>query len=235
MEYFIGLPIITVLSILFSFVIMLAKNSYMNKKISMAKTNRLYVNPVVKSTFHDYFTSDFFQAAAVSFALCIVLVMELIKTRNMLHGTGNLHFVFMGFTAVLSIGFMGIIDSILQANWKFYAIIMPSGFKYHLKRSYLFLISVYALPIAVFLFSGVLLSIPLTIKYLYFLIVILCISIGFGFTTGNMFIKVIGMLIITVLTLWLSIMPVYFLVLPAFFGFILMLKAKSEYRERYYL
>jgi hypothetical protein len=234
-EYFIGLPIITVLSIVFSFVIMLAKNSYINKKISMAKTNRLNVNPVVKSTFHDYFTFDFFQAAAITFALCIVLLIEIIKTGNTLYGTENLHLVFMGLIAILSIGFMGIIDSIPQANWKFYAVIMPCGFKYHLKRSFLFLISVYALPIAAFLFSGLLLSVPLTIKYLYCLIVILCISIGMGFTTGNMFIKIIVMLFITVLTLWLSTMPVYFLVLPAILGFILMLKARSEYMERYYL
>lgn len=234
-EEILYLPVITVFSILFSFLIMLVKNKYYIKKIYKIKTNKMYVNPVIKSTFHDYFTSDFFQTAVISFALFIVITVEIIKNGYVLHETEKSYLLLIGLMAVLSLGFMGIVDSIQKANWKFYAVIFPSSFKYHVKRTFLFLVSIFSLPIIVFIFSGLLFSIPILIKYLYCLVIILCISIGIGFTTGNMFVKAIGLLLAITLILWLSTLPFYYLIFPAFFLLSIILKAKNEYMERYYL
>jgi hypothetical protein len=216
-EKIIYLPLITVFSVLSSYLIMLAKNKYYFKKIYKINTNNVYVNPVVKSTFHDYFTSDFFQTAVISLALFVVIIAELIKTGNLLLETEKSHLLLTGLTAVLSLGFMGIVDSIPKANWKFFAVISPSDFKYHFKRTFLFLVTVFCLPIAVFVFTGILFSITILFKYLYCLILILCASINIGFTTGNMFIKAIGLLLAIVLILWLSTLPFYYLVFPLFF------------------
>jgi hypothetical protein len=234
-EKIIYLPLITLFSILFSFLVMLAKNKYYIKKIYKVKTSKMNVNPVIKGTFHDYFTSDFFSTAVISFVLFAIIIIELIKTGFVPHETEKSYLLLIGLTAVLSLGFMGIVDSILKVNWKFYSVIYPAGFKYHIKRTLLFLVSIFSLPIAVFIFSGILFGIPILIKYLYCLMVILCISIGIGFTTGNMFIKAIGALIAITLILWLSTLPFYYLIFPLFLLFSIILKAKSEYMERYYL
>ena len=139
------LPVITVFSIIFSFLIMLAKNRYSIKKIYKLKTGKMHVNSVIKSTFHDYFSSDFFQTEVISFALFIILTIELIKTGHTLHETEKSYFLLIGLTAVLSLGFMGIVDSISKVNWKFYAFIFPSGFTYHVKRTFLFLVLIFSL------------------------------------------------------------------------------------------
>jgi hypothetical protein len=234
-EKIIYLPVITVFSILFSFLIMLVKNKYYSRKIYKIKTNKVYVNPVLKSTFHDYFTSDFFQMAAITFALFIVIIVELIKNGYVLLETEKSYLLLIGLTAVLSLGFMGIVDSILKANWKFYAVIFPADFKYHVKRTFSFLVFIFCLPIAVFIFTGLLFGISILIKYLYCLVLILFISMGIGFTTGNMFVKAIGLLLAITLILWLSTLPFYYLIFPLFFLLSIILKAKNEYTERYYL
>jgi hypothetical protein len=229
------LPPITVFSVLFSFLIMVAKNKYYIKKIYKVKTNRAHINPVVKSTFHDFFNPDFFQMAVISFALFIIITAELIKNVNIPHETEESYLVLASLTAVLSLGLMGIVDSIPKANWKFYTVIFPTGFTYHVKRTLLFLLLIFSLPIAVFVFSGLLFGIPILIKYLYCLVLILCISVFIGFTTGNMFIKAIGLLLAITLILWLSTLSFYYLIFPLFFLLSIVLKAKNEYMERYYL
>jgi hypothetical protein len=234
-EKIIYLPPITVFSVLFSFLIMVAKNKYYIKKIYNVKTNKAHINPVVKSTFHDFLSFDFFQTAVISFALFIILTAELIKNVYIPHETEKSYFIIIGLTAVLSLGFMGIVDSISRANWKFYAVIFPAGFTYHVKRTLLFLLLIFSLPIAEFVFSGLLFGIPILIKYLYCLVLILCISICVGFTTGNMFIKAIGLLLAITLILWLSTLSFYYLIFPLFFLLSIVLKAKNEYMERYYL
>jgi hypothetical protein len=210
-------------------------NKYLNKKIGKTKMHKVHLNPLIKSTFQDYFTSDFFQVTVMSFVLCIILVIELLKSGNQLHEVENSYLILIGFVAALSIGFMGIIDSIPRANWRFYSIISPSDYCYHLKRTFLFLISIFSPLIAAFIFSGLLFVIPIMIKYFYCLIVVLCVSISIGFTVNNIIIKVILSISVTALTIWLSTLSVYFLLLPAFLTFIITLKAKSEYKEWYYL
>jgi hypothetical protein len=234
-ENIIYLPIITVFSVLFSFILMFVKNKYDVKKIYKVKTNKMYLNPVVKSTFHDYFTSDFFQTAVISFALFVVIIMDLIKNGILPHGTEKSDMLLISLTAVLSLGFMGIVDSILKANWKFYAVIFPSDFKYHFKRTFLFLVLIFFLPITAFVFTGLLFNLTILLKHLFCLILILCVSICIGFTTGNMFLKAIGLLLAIVLILWLSTLQFYYLIFPLFFLFAMLLKAKHEYMERYYL
>jgi hypothetical protein len=234
-EHFIYPLIITLFSIIVSFAVMIIKNKYTNKITRITKTNRIYIKPAVKSLIHDYFTPGFFQAAALAFFLCIIFVMELLKNINLLHEMENPHFFFMGLTAFLSIGFMGIVDSILHINWKFYAVIMPADFKYHVTRTILFLTAIFGVLIAVFVVSAASFSIIALIKYLYCVIVLLFISIHTGFIIGGMLIKAIWLMLATIVILRISILPAYFLVLPAFFALILLVKAKNSYKERYFL
>jgi hypothetical protein len=158
-----------------------------------------------------------------------------LKNKNILHNAENLNTLFLALSAVLSIGFMGINDSISHANWKFYALIMPSVFEFHVKRTLLFLISVFSLLIAIFIFLGLSFAVQISIKYLYCLSVILFISIGVSFTVGNMLLKAFKVILAIILTLWLSTLQIYFLVLPALLAAAFMFKAKNEYTDRYYL
>jgi hypothetical protein len=214
---------------------MVVKNGYMNKRIHKTKVNKRYVNPVIKSTCHDCFTADFFQTAVLAFALFIVLVMELLKNRNLLREMEEPRIFFMGLTALLSLGFIGIIDSIPRVNWKFYAIVLPHDFKYHVKRTVIFLTAVFGLLIIAFIFLALSFNVIMLFKYLYCITLLLFIAINTAFTTGSMFIKAVGLVLITIAVLWLSALPVYFLVLPVFPALIIMLKAKNEYKERYFL
>ncbi|MDR0322418.1 MAG: hypothetical protein LBI28_13030 [Treponema sp.] len=236
-ENIIYLPIITVFSIVLSFLVMLAKNKYTSKKIIKTKTTMMKTNSVIKSTFQDYFSSDFFLTTSAVYTLCVIFVMELLKDTSQLREMSFLHLFSLSFVAVLSIGFMGIIDSIPRANWKFYAVISPNSFKYHYKRTLLFLLSVFCLPIAAFVllvFSSFTNIMALN-NFLFYMAIILCLSISVGFTNGNMLIKAIVLIAAAVLTLQLIRLSVYFLLLSVFFTFLTTLKAKNEYKERYYL
>jgi hypothetical protein len=161
--------------------------------------------------------------------------MEFVKNRTLLYDMKNSHFFLIGLTASVSFGFGGIIDSIPRANWKFYAIVMPAEFKYHIKRTMMFLTAVFGLLLIIYILSASFFGITLLITYLFCLMVLLLIAVTIGFTTGGMFMKAIGLIGAILFTLWVSTLPVYFLALPLFLALITMLKAKNEYRERYYI
>jgi hypothetical protein len=173
--------------------------------------------------------------AVITFALYAILTIELIKTGFVPYEAEGPNYLLVSLMAVISLGFTGIVDSILKANWKFYAVINPSGFIYHIKRTFLFLILVFCLPIAAFVFTGLSFNMSILIKYLYCLTIILFFSISFGFTTGNMFKKAILLLLAIGLIVWLSTLQFHFLIIPLFFLPVIMFKAKNEFLERYYI
>ncbi|MDR2596878.1 MAG: hypothetical protein LBC76_06100 [Treponema sp.] len=206
------------------------------KKASYKKVKRKKINPkkiilLIKSAIFDYVTPDFFTVTVVCIALVLVVSFEITKEGNFLYELKNPLIFFIGLTIILSVGFMGIIDSITNINWKFQAIISPNTFNYHIKRTMLFLFTVFSFLFLFFIFIGAKISVILLFKYLYCIIMLFCISVFVAFTTGNMFIKGILLFLIAAFTLWISTLPaglLSILVIPLFAALI---KAKNEYRE----
>jgi hypothetical protein len=130
-----------------------------------------------------------------------------------------------------SVGFTGFIGSIPNINWKFQAIISPNSFKYHLKRTFLFLFGFYSWLIILFIVFGGIINIMLTIEYLYCIFVLLFIAINISFTIINTMIKTFMLAIIIILTMWVSTLSIGFLPFLLFPVIITSIKAKNEYRE----
>ena len=230
-NYFTGISGITILSIILSFVIMYSKASYMNKKVKSAREKKLKINPVIKSALHDYVTSDFLAMTVICIALFLTVMFVSIKSIN---HPGNIesHSVYFIFLAIIfSVGFMGIIGSIPNINWKFQAIISPNDYKYHIKRTTVFMGGFFACLLVPFVFTGVMIDPGLLLKYLYCLLVLFFAAIHIAFTVSHILIKTMAMLLVVTITIWVSTLPVVFLPALAVPVFVTMVKAKNEYRE----
>jgi hypothetical protein len=226
----------TVISFLLSFSLMYLKNSLKINNTSYRETKRKKINPgkispLIKSAVFDYVTPDFFTAAVVCIALVLVISFEITKEGNFLYELENPLIFFIGLTIILSIGFIGIIDSITNINWKFQANISPNTFNYHIKRTMLFLITIFGFLLLFFIYIGAKINIFLLFKYLYCIIMLFCISVFIAFTTGNMIIKGIILLLITAFTIWISTLSAGLLPIFAIPFLVALVKAKYEYKE----
>jgi len=221
----------TVISFVLSFSLMYLRNSLKIKKTSYKEIKRKKTRPLIKSAIFDYVTPDFFTVAVVCIALVLVISFEITKNGNFLYELENPLIFFIGLTIILSIGFVGITDSINNINWKFQAIISRNTFSYHLKRTMLFLLTVFGFLLLFFVFVGTNINVLLMFKYLYCIIMLLCMSVFIAFTTGNIIAKGITLLIIVAFTVWISTLSAGLLPILAIPFFVALVKAKNEYRE----
>jgi hypothetical protein len=137
--------------------------------------------------------------------------------------------------AILSIGFTGIIESIPRMNWLFYAIVSGDNFKYHVKKTVLFLTAFFAILLIPYLFIIVFFNLHSFIKNTYIVVVLLLLSIHVSFTMGNILFKGIGLMILSAITIWINYFNAYLLLLLIIPLVITFLKAKNEYRDWYLL
>jgi len=221
----------TAISLVLSFLLMRLKNSLKIKKTNYKGIKRKIINPLIKSVIYDYVTPDFFAMVVVCIALFLAVTIEITKGVNSFYELENPFAFFIGLTIILSIGFMGINDSIKNINWKFQAIISPNTFNYHIKRTTLFLIVIFGLLLLFFVFIGAKINVLLLFKYLYCIIILFYVSIFTAFTTGNMLIKAITLSLIIAFTVWIGTLSISFLPILAVPFLIALMKAKNEYRE----
>ena len=221
----------TIFSILLSFIIMCVKYNFTNKMNTEINNRKLKINPLIKSTLYDYLSSDFL----ISFILCIIffilIIFNVAKDINHIYELKNNTNFFIMITIVFSVGFTGIIGSILNINWKFQAINSPNSIRYHLKRTFLVVFGFFGWLILLFALFGSFINIALTIKYLYCIFMVLFTIVNISFSITNVMIKMFMVTIITILAVWVSTLPIGFLavlVIPVILTFI---KAKNEYIE----
>ena len=234
-ESFAMVPIAAILSIFLSFLLMYLRNEYAGRRIRKTAVVKAKIDPFVKSAIYDYFTSEFLQTTVISTGLFVVVAVMLIGNIRFLHELENPSIIFTGILIILSLGFMGIIESIPNINWKFHAIVFPQGFIFHIKRIMLFLGVFFGLQMAVFIFVAVFFGLPLLVKYLYCLVVMLLLSINIAFMVSGRLIKAIVLLLAAAFTVWVSALHAAFLpllILPVLLTFA---KARSEYTEWYLL
>jgi len=222
---------ITILSIILSFVLMYIKYKYQNNKNAYSIIKRIKINPIIKSVLNDYLSSDFIISFVLSFVFFIIFTINIIKdTNTILELKANSNF-FIILTLIFSIGFTSIIGSIPHINWKFHAIISINNFAYHFKRTFFVIIGFFGWLILLYIIFGCLISITLTLKYLYCLFIILFTIVNISLTITNMLIKIFLVTIFIILTIWVSTLPLYFLPVLIVPLIITLLKAKYEYRE----
>jgi len=222
---------ITILSMSLSLITMRIKNLSLNKKHSEISDRELMVNPIIKSVICDYLSSDFLISLLLCVGIFIFVIINVAGDINNIHELKDRSTFFIMLTIVFSVGFAGIIGSIPNINWKFQAIVSPNSFKYHLKRTFLFIGGFFGWVVLLFIIFGSIINITLTIKYLYCIFVLLFIAVNISFTITNMMIKTFMLTAIIILTMWVSTLPIGFLPLLLFPVAITFIKAKNEYRE----
>jgi len=142
-EYIAIILIITIFSIVLSFLLMYNENIYKNKGIQKITAKRLRINPLIKYTLYDYMVPNFLAISIFCTALFLIIILEFTKNFEALNEIRAKYFFFCLLTITFSIGFTGIIESVANINWKFQAIISPNDFKYHMKRTIIFLAGIY--------------------------------------------------------------------------------------------
>jgi len=229
------IPVATICSLVLSLLLMYLKNEYINRKVRKIPVKETKFNPVVKSAVYDYFTSDFLQTALASTVLFIFITVEIIKNDFSFFALESPSILLIGMVFILSIGFMGIVDSISHINWKFLSVVCPKNYSYHFKRSALFLAAFFGLLITLFIFMAAFSGVVFLLKYLYCLLVLLMLSINISFTISGAFYKAVIFILAIALTVWISTLHIAFLPILAAPVLVTFLKAKNEYVEWYYL
>jgi hypothetical protein len=223
--------IVTVFSLMLSFLLMYLKNSQKIKKVNYKEKKISKINPLIKSVLYDYLSSDFLITLLLCIGIFIAFIINIVKDINYIYELKNNSVFFIMITIIFSVGFTGIIGSIPNINWKFQAIISPNSFKYHLKRTFLVLTVFFGWLILLFVIFGNYINIMLTVKYLYCIFVVLFAMVNISFSITSVMIKMLIITIITILTLWISTLPIGFLPILLIPVIITFIKAKNEYRE----
>jgi hypothetical protein len=239
-EHAVYAPLAAAFSLLCSFLLMNGKHKFTHKKTSGAKPDKTRVHPLVKSAVYDYCTPEFLQGSVTAVSLFVVMLIELLKENNITRSADfhpadismdNSTIVLTVLAVVLSLGFMGVVDSTHHINWRYYAIISSYGFMRHFRRTLLFLTGFFGFFIAAFIVAASFFSITAMLKCLYCMMVLMCISASVAFTTGSVFVKALTLVAAAILTIWIGGLRAYFLptlIIPALAALI---KAKAEYKE----
>jgi len=232
-DYLKLLPAVTLCSLLLSILIMFFKNEVRMRRIKKKQAKVSKLNPVMKGIIFDYFSSEFLMTAFVGILLLIIIIVEFIS-KGFLLNTEDPSVLFIVMLIVLSLGFMGIIESVPRINWKFHGIISPKEYGYHVKRTVIFLGVFFILPVLFFIFMLASGGILFLFRYLYCLAVLLFCSIFISFTISRSIFKAIMMIAVVAFTVWVSSLRIAFLPALLIPALALFLKAKSEYKEWYY-
>jgi len=219
-------------STLISYLIMRQKNHQKTWNKNEIKF-KLKINPTIKSLIYDYLTPDFIATAVTCLVLFIIVAVEFTKNIENFFESENKNIFFIISAIIISIGFIGIVDSIKNINWKFHAIISQNTFLYHIKRTVFFLTGAFGLPILTFIIIGAKANLFLMFKYLFCLIVLYWTSVFIAFTFNNTLTKAFILMLIAAFTLWISTLPAGFLPVLIIPLLAVLLKSKNEYKEWY--
>jgi hypothetical protein len=256
-KYFLIILTVTIFTIFLSFLIMYGKYFYMNRSITKTTvkmavgelfgskaqtrrlTNKLIVNPRIRSAIYDYFNPYFLSDLLINIVLFFTAIIQFTEGINHLYEIENQSVFFILMTVIFSFGFSSIFVSIPNINWKFQAIISSNSFKYHIKRTMLFLGVFYGWLFVLFIIFGCFINLLLLLKYMLCILVLFLVAVFMSFlvsyTIIQMFIKVLIFNLIMFLTICVSAAPAGFLAILIIPVLATWARAKSEYREWYLL
>ena len=212
-------------SVFLSFAVMILRNN--GRKTNKAK-NIIHINPVIKSTLYDYI--DSVSMAIIIIAVSLFIDIELLR-HNILNEMAEPVFIPLIFFILLSIGFIGLSDSVIKTNWLFYAVI-SLDFRYHFKRTVIFILSFYAIVLLQYMVIVVYIDMTLLLIYLFAIISTMLFAIGIVYLRGNILKK----LIVYALYIWLAVyilyVSPYIMLVSGLPAIIALFMAKNDFVER---
>jgi hypothetical protein len=139
----------------------------------------------------------------------------------------------------LSIGFIGLFDSVNNTNWLFYAVV-SLDFRYHFKRMLVFILSFYGIVLLQYIIAVMYIDVTLLFTYLFTVISTMLFAMGIAYSGGNILKKTI----VFALYIWLAVYMLYasllfvrsYIMLTSVFPAVIALfVAKNDFIKRGYL
>jgi hypothetical protein len=217
-------------SVLLSFTLISLRNS--GKKAIHKRRDKIHINPVIKSTVHDYINSILI--AVIITALSLVIGIEVFKDKNILKEMAEPIFIPLLLFALLLAGFIELFDSVRNINWTFYSII-SLDLKYQFKRTLLFTITSYGIILLQYIITVIYIDMTVLLIYLFSIILMMLFSIGIAYSKGNMLKKIIIYGILVRIALYVMYSNPYLMLTGILPLIILLFIAKNDFIEWGYL
>ena len=226
------MPITAVFSIIVSFLVMYTKDSYLNKKVARNNIEIVKLKPRLKGLIYDYLTSEFVLLFLFSISLLVFFILEILPEIELLHGMENKSSILTGTIIILAISSLSINGSIEQINWKFYAIINPCSFSYHVKRSLLFIFTIGGILIITLGLIVLQLGLEMFIKYLFCMVVLFYFSIYNSFAYGNVIAKIVKPALFTILIIFFANIHIVLLLVILAPLYMISNSAKNDFKDK---
>jgi len=220
-------------SIILSFFLLRVRNLTIKEKSNYI-TKGIKNNLLLKRSLYDYATVDFLSSVVLCTVLFLLISYEFARNSAMLSNTTSQLF-FTAAIVIFSFGFIGIISSIPNINWKFDSIVFPHYFGCCVKRTMVFLLCVFGLMFAAFFIVGGIINPIRLVKYLYCIIILLASATFISFTGSSMLSKFILFAALVAATVFISSLHSWLLPFLPIPLIIIFLQAKCEYWEWYLL
>jgi hypothetical protein len=185
--------------------------------------NRMYMNPVIKSTLYDYMDS-------VLMAV-IIIAVSLFGSTNMLNEIAEPIFIPLILFVMLSIGFIGLFDSVTNTNWLFYAVV-ALDFRYHFKRTTVFVLLFYGIVLMQYIFTVMYIDAVLLPIYLFAVISTMFFATGLAYSGGNNLKKIFVYALYICLAAHALYAGPYIMLASIFPAIIALFFAKNDFMER---
>jgi hypothetical protein len=216
-------------SILLSWMVMILRNN--DGKINKRR-NRIHINSVIKSTLYDYMDSVLM--AVIITVVSLFIGIELFRHKNILNEMAEPVFIPLTLFVLLSIGFIGLSDSVINTNWLFYAVV-SLDFRYHFKRMLIFILSSYGIILLQYIIIVIYIDTTLLLIYPFTAVSTMLFAMGIAYSGGNILKKII----VYALYIWFAVYMLYvspYIILASILpAAIALFMAKNDFMERGYL
>jgi hypothetical protein len=172
--------------------------------------------------------------AVIITAVSLFIGIALFKDKNTVKEMAEPVFVPLILYTLLSIGFIGLLDAVINTNWLFYAIV-SFDFRYHFKRSLIFIVSSYGIVLLQYIIFIMYIDMALLLIYLLAVILTLLFSIGIVYSKGNTLKKIIIYVIGIRFAVYILLINPYLMLLSVFPLIVILFRAKSDFMEWGYL
>jgi hypothetical protein len=217
------------LSVFLSLAVMALRNN--DRKVKKSK-NSMHINPVLKSAFYDY--RDSALTAIVIIAVSLFIGAEAFGHKHIINEIAEPVFIPLLFFILLSMGFIGLSDSVIKTNWLFYALV-SLDFGYHFKRMALFMLSFYGIVLLQYTIAVLYIDITLLLIYLFAIITTMLLATGMAYLRTNIVKKIIVYVFYIRLAVYVLYVSPYIMLASVFPAIIALLMAKSDLMEWGYL
>lgn len=228
-DFLYAVPIIfctLIFSILCSLLIISAKNKAVTRSKPVYNRNqKIRLNPVIKSTIHDFFPS--LSAVLIIIPLFFAAVMDFIKDAGAVVSGGNSGFIPVMLFAILSFGSCTIIEAAGHINWPFYRVVY-SDFKYHFKRAFLSLLAVYSIPLICYIVIIGYIAIKSVPIFMFAILAFMAFSVSAAFLYGSVFKKSFYMLFCLGAAAYVCYFNPYFMLLSVLPLVLVYYKARTD-------